>query len=529
MTPATLLERYAAVRPHLTEAERAEVDRLLQVRPRWRPLPGPQTDAYHCQADILFYGGAGGGGKTDLLLGLARHEHRRSIIFRRVFPELRAIIDRSAEIYAGGRGTYNEARYRWRFMDGRTVRFGSMQFEKDAQSWAGQPHDLYAFDELPEFTESQFRFVTGWNRTTHRGQRCRVVGTGNPPVDAEGEWVLRFWAPWLDETYPNPAKPGELRYFTTVAGKDVEQPNGEPVLIKGEWVKPLSRTFIPARVEDNPYLVASGYVAKLQALPEPLRSKLLYGDFRAGREDDAYQLIPSEWVRLAQERWKVRPKPTTPMSALGADVARGGKDRTVLTPRHDNWFGEQVVEPGKATPDGPAVATLCVQHRRDDAVVNIDIIGVGSSPYDVLRGTIGAKAVAMNGAEGTEARDKSGKLGFVNRRAEWWWRLREGLDPTSEQDLALPPDPELRSDLCAPRWKLTARGIQVEAKEDVIARIGRSPDKGDSLVYAHAIVTPAGQGWLDVAKARAVAQAGAAEKQAQEPAKSAQAWITVGH
>ena len=60
--------------------------------------------------------------------------------------------------------------------------------------------------------------------------------------------------------------------------------------------------------------------------------------------------------------------------------------------------------------------------------------------------------------------------------------------------MALPPDPELKADLCAPTWKLTARGILVESKEDINARIGRSPDKGDSLVYAHATRTFKGQG-----------------------------------
>jgi hypothetical protein len=80
----------------------------------------------------------------------------------------------------------------------------------------------------------------------------------------------------------------------------------------------------------------------------------------------------------------------------------------------------------------------------------------------------------------------------VNLRARNWWRLREDLDPSSGQNLALPPDPELRADLCAPTWKLTARGILVESKEDIIARIGRSPDKGDSLVYAHAMPSNCG-------------------------------------
>src|SRR5581483_8210133 len=59
----------------------------------------PQIRAYTSDADIIGYGGAAGGGKTDLLLGFAGTKHRRSIIFRRVFPSLRGMIERSREIF----------------------------------------------------------------------------------------------------------------------------------------------------------------------------------------------------------------------------------------------------------------------------------------------------------------------------------------------------------------------------------------------------------------------------------------------
>ena len=107
----------------------------------------------------------------------------------------------------------------------------------------------------------------------------------------------------------------------------------------------------------------------------------------------------------------------------------------------------------------------------------------------------------MNASESSEAKDMAGVLGFVNQRAEWWWRTREALDPKSGQELALPPDSELRADLCAPRWKLTVRGIQIEAKDEIIKRIGRSPDRGDALVYAHAIKTMPGAGVLEFYRA----------------------------
>ncbi len=99
---------------------------------------------------------------------------------------------------------------------------------------------------------------------------------------------------------------------------------------------------------------------------------------------------------------------------------------------------------------------------------------------------LGLHALPMNASEKSNALDKSEQLGFFNKRAEWHWRMRESLDPTSGQEIALPPDPQLLSDLCAPRWKPTPRGIQIEDKEKIKKRIGRSPDRGEAVIYANA-------------------------------------------
>lgn len=510
---------------HLPDAELHRL--LLMARAAaagenpWVPIPGRQQQALDSDADILFYGGAAGGGKTDLLLGCAGTQHVRSIIFRREFTQLSAVIDRSEEIYSR-HGKYNGSKYFWRLRTGRKNRkleFGSCQHDGDEAKHQGKARDFIGFDELPHFTEKMFRTLIGWLRSSDPEQRCRVIGAGNPPLNPEEEWVVQFFAPWLDPTHPNPAAPGELRYFATINGKDEEVPDKRAfVLVDGERVydfnpdnfrptqiiKPLSRTFIPASVEDNPYYLASGYMAVLQSMPEPLRSKLLYGSFTAGKEDHPWQVIPTEWVRLAQERWKARTKPDVPLSALGADIARGGKDKTVLTPRYDNWFDYAVCHPGKSTPDGRAAAQYIYEEVKNypNAVVNIDVIGVGSSAYDYTK-DIHPKTVPMNASEGSDKRDKSGNLGFANQRAEWYWLLREALDPLSGMDICLPPDRELLVDLCAPRWKLTSKGILVEPKEDIITRIGRSPDKGDSCVYAHAIKHIPGTGLLEFMAAEA--------------------------
>lgn len=466
------------------------LDRTIAGDALWLPVSGPQLAAYLCEADELFYGGAAGGGKSDLLLGLALTSHLKSIVFRREFPQLRDLVLRSHEILAGTGATYNASSGVWRGIPGgRMLEFASCGYDKDLSKYKGRPHDGVFFDEVADFNEYQYRFLTAWARTTVEGQRVRVVAAGNPPTTAEGRWVVEYWGPWLDEKYSNPAEPGELRWFARVGDEDVEVGSGEPFSHNGEMVQPRSRTFIPARLSDNPYLADTGYGAVLQGLPEPLRSQLLFGDFTIGTTDDPWQVIPTEWVRQAMARSRERPKDEegkpVPLSALGVDVARGGGDRTAIVSRYDNWFGEVKRYPGSETPDGPSVATLVVKEMGGDtgAQVNVDIIGVGGSVYDVLKSQ-GVKAKGINFAEGTTARDKTGRFRFRNVRAKCYWKFREVLDPASGDDVSLPDDPELLADLTAARWSLTVGGILVEAKEDIVKRLRRSPDVGDAVVLA---------------------------------------------
>jgi len=464
-------------------------------KPIWRALKGPQGQAYASCADVIGYGGAAGGGKTDLACGLALTRHRVSAIFRREATQLTAIIDRLGEL-TGGRAGYNGAQKIWR-MDGRQIEFGSVPHPGDERRYQGRPKDLLVLDEAANFLESQARFLMGWVRTTRPGQKCTTLMTFNPPTCAEGRWVIGFFAPWLDDKHPNPAKPGELRWFALVDGEEREMADercfvledGEPVydfdaaaFPADRILRPSSRTFISSRVSDNPYLAGTGYMATLQALPEPLRSQMLHGDFRAGLEDDRWQVVPTAWVDAAMARWRERPVRGA-MDSLGVDVARGGRDQTIIARRHGAWFDILICMPGAETPDGPSVAGQVIQHRRDRAVVHIDVVGWGASPYDVLAGN-GVQTVPVNGAAKAAARTREGQLSFVNLRAQLWWRMREALDPNSEPQIALPPDAALRADLCAPRWRQAVTGIQIEAKEDIIARIGRSPDRGDAVVMA---------------------------------------------
>jgi hypothetical protein len=91
----------------------------------------------------------------------------------------------------------------------------------------------------------------------------------------------------------------------------------------------------------------------------------------------------------------------------------------------------------------------------------------------------------FNAAERTDRKDASGELGFTNKRSAAWWNMRELLDPANGHDVALPDDDELTGDLTAPKWRVMSGGkIQVESKDDIRKRIGRSTNKGDGVIQA---------------------------------------------
>jgi hypothetical protein len=485
----------------LSPKELEELNALIDSDPcPWYPQVGPQMMAHDSQAQIVGYGGAAGGGKSSLACGLAITQHRKAIIFRENGTELQGILDELTRII-GSRDGYNGQDKIWRFRgyDGtyRQIELGSYPNPGDEIKYQGRDHDLIVYDEAANHREIAVRFLMGWLRSTVEGQRCRVLMTFNPPTTAEGRWVISFFGPWLDKKHPNPAKPGELRWFATVNGKDIEVDSNRPFVLRGEEcvydfepkdynpadiITPLSRTFIPSRVTDNVYLRNTGYMNTLQGLPEPLRSQMLNGDFGAGMEDSPWQVIPTAWVEAATQRW-TEPNKRAPMDAVGVDVARGGKDNTVIARRHGQWYDKPIVLAGSSTPNGSTVAGATVAAMRDHAPIHIDVIGVGASPYDYLM-DMKMQVIGVNVSEAATSTDRSGRLHFRNLRSQLWWKFRELLDPENNTGIALPPDDRLMADLCAPTWCVKGTVIQVESREEIVKRIGRSPDWASAYVLA---------------------------------------------
>lgn len=481
------LSHLEAVIANLTseDRKRLEVDLSKELAFSFKPSPGPQTEALLSLADILLYGGQAGGGKSALEIGAFFRDHHSGLVVRREATQLDGLIEFCKEVGEPNEGHFvggNENVFKR--TDGGRLKFAGLKEPNDWRKHAGNARDFMAFDEAGEFLREQVFSLLGWLRSTRKGQRCRAILGSNPPRGGDGLWLIDEFAPWLDPTYPDPAKPGELRWAIVVASK-TEWVDGPGVYERGgEDYIAMSRTFIPASLDDNPYLKDTNYRAQLQALPEPLRSQLLYGDFLAGREDHQSQVIPSEWLTLAQERWKADGYKGNKMTAIAADVAQGGSDKTVISTRYGAWFSPLIRKVGAETPDGPSVAGLVSANRRDGAVVIIDVGGgYGGGAVSYLKDNE-IPVTGFNAANKSNTKTADRQLGFINKRAEALWRFREALDPSQEggSPLALPPDPELFGDLTAPRWKLTPRGIQIESKDDLKKRIGRSTDAGDAVV-----------------------------------------------
>ena len=448
---------------YLTDEDLKQADAIIDSAPIWTPLPGPQTAAYLSEADVLGYGGAAGGGKTDLIIGKCLTQFTKAAVFRRHGPELSGILDRITTLL-GSRDNYNGKDNIWR-PEGRQIEFGSIPNAGDEAKHQGRDKQLLIIDEAVNCLESQVRFLMGWVRTTIPGQRCQTVMTFNPPTDSDGRWIVDYFGPWLDDMHPNPADPGELRWYATVDGEDRAVDSKEPFNHNGELITPQSRTFIPSRITDNPYLMGTGYMATLQGMPEPLRSQMLYGDFKAGMEEDPFQVIPSLWVDAAMERWEKRAKKGT-MVSMGVDVACGGLDNTIIFCKHkDNWFDMPLVYPGSETPCGNTSAAKVIAARRDRSPVHVDFLGPGSGCHAVLQNN-GVQVIKMIGSQKSHGTTKDGSMGFVNRRSELIWRVREELDPANDTGIAIPPVKRLRAELCLPKWKPVGGKVKVETKED---------------------------------------------------------------
>jgi len=207
------------------------------------------------------------------------------------------------------------------------------------------------------------------------------------------------------------------------------------------------------------------------------------GEFCATDEDS---IIPLAWIEAANERWELwnENKEWLPFTCVGVDVARSENgDKTVLAMRHGDVITElrRHAETDTMQVTGYVAGIL---RARSSGYAVVDVIGIGAGVVDRLREQ-NLSVKPFNAGERAIGKDQSKELEFLNKRSQAWWNLRELLDPASNSSIAIPPDDLLIGDLTAPHWKATSAGkIQVESKDDIRKRLGRSTDDGDAVVMA---------------------------------------------
>lgn len=273
-------------------------------------------------------------------------------------------------------------------------------------------------------------------------------------------------------------------FMTSVNGKMLLI--GNPTRLDGEFYQAFKSSFyhkIHISAFDSPNLKAGKIVRPYLVTPEwvedkkekwgeesPLYQVKVKGDFPQSSDDT---LIPLAWIEAAEARF-LEAQDSSPIE-IGVDVARFGSDDSVITVRkgiksyiHSTIHGQDTME---------LTGRIIQAFKETEAQrIKVDVIGVGSGVVDRLS-ELRFPVIAMNGAEAARDPEK-----FINKRAEWYWSLRERY---KEGAIAIEQNDELEGELASIKYKYDSRGrIQIESKEEIKKRSQKSPDRADSQNYA---------------------------------------------
>lgn len=239
----------------------------------WTPTP-KQAIAMACPCFELMYGGAKGGGKSDLLgvdwmpqleavtkvwKATGKKSRGHAKIFRKQFGRLADMINRAHNmmptIDPGVK--WSQQDHTFTFPCGYRFGFGHLEGPQDHMIHQGQEYSWLGFDQAEEIPEYQYRYLKLNVRSSEEVLKpmLRVRLTANP-MGIHGDWVK--------ERFVTPNRAGFQILFEVV---------------KTSWgdVK-RDRVFIPATLRDNPHLPPE-YEAELASAPDHYRRAFLDGDW----------------------------------------------------------------------------------------------------------------------------------------------------------------------------------------------------------------------------------------------------------
>lgn len=224
------------------------------------------TDPTIKQAEFLvdsrkevLYGGAGGGGKSIGLLMAAlmyvTEPKYTALILRRTYKDLalpEAIMDVSHQWLQPTDAHWNNENKSWEFPSGATLTFGYLETENDKYRYQGAKFDFCAFDELTQFTESQYTYLFSRIRRSIDSNIPSRMRCASNPGGSGHLWVRdRFLSGATDD-----------------------------------------RNFIPAGLADNPYLDQEEYIKMLSELDPVTRAQLQDGNWDISVKGEMFK---SEW------------------------------------------------------------------------------------------------------------------------------------------------------------------------------------------------------------------------------------------
>lgn len=398
----------------------------------------------------LLYGGAIRGGKTwitliILILLCRKYPGSRWAVVRKDLPTLRRNTIPSFMRIKGPNFT-NVNQNTWTSIykpNGSEILFFPEGIEKDPDlnRWRGLEVNGFLLEEANELQEASF------NKAIERAGTLVLDGEQPNPINlltcnpSQGWVKSKFYNPWRNGTLEPP-------FY-----------------------------YLPARADDNPFIPAE-VRESWKNLPANDYKRFVEGDWDVA--DDPDQLIKFEWLNAAYGIDLVGG-----LQTMGIDVARFGDDETVFAYRTGNQISEIESFANLSIDQTASYAQARIADRGINSdLVGVDVVGLGAGVADNLRAAgYGVKDIVSGSSPIVIPGEEETLYGYKNLRSQMWWHLRERLR-RGELSISQPYQ-RLTDDLLSIKYKMSAdKVIQIESKDEIKKRLGRSTDYGDGVVYA---------------------------------------------
>jgi hypothetical protein len=255
------------------EAEAKNVPKVVwnpQVEKSFIPIAPHPKQKLFLDLDVkeALFGGATGGGKTAALLADALKyvnvSSYSALLLRRNFPDLiqeGGLISLSHEWLQNTDAKWHSQNKEWTFPSGARLRFGYLDTENDKYRYQGGEYQYIGFDELTQFSQSQYTYLFSRLRKRENANIPLRVRGGTNPGGLGGAWVYERFIP---ENF-NPEHARELKVWEKIEQRE----DGSTA----------QRYFVPSMLEDNPSLDMESYLQSLDELDPITKAQYLKGDW----------------------------------------------------------------------------------------------------------------------------------------------------------------------------------------------------------------------------------------------------------